>query len=506
MDAGEIAQCAQMRDEEWDVLYVTSIALPFHNSNFLLIHSPQSIYPECLTSSQRPDPSSPQEATIKLDIPVEMGEYDIQIYRAVSSNPMANGEPTIPPANEDGLAEVPDEHAMDRFANLPPLLLTLVLPIEYPMRRPPILKTVHATSDWLPGPVIASTAKRLQEIWDGDAEGSGVLWRTCDWIRSGEFLTDTGLLQGGVIRCAPLSFSVGPAQLPHQKSLRIPHPAPALLLRRLAAHNSSALDKTFASTTFTCAICFSERKGTKCIRLSACSHVFCRECLTDFWSLHIREGDVDKVTCADPECVKEESKQQGTIGGVREEDVRRVVSDKEVTRWQALKRKRELERDPTLVYCPIAVCQAPVPATDAQKVSLAGAGVGAGAGAATPPPYSYSALRTCASCSFSFCDLCRRSWHGLAPCSATTTAALLQEYLAHPDGSPERAAMARRFGTRINLQRMARVWQEEEDNRKWIQGNSVQCPNCAVATEKSMGCNHVSSLLFWAVPVIIRTA
>ena len=29
MDAGEIAQCVQMRDEEWDVLYVTSIAFSF---------------------------------------------------------------------------------------------------------------------------------------------------------------------------------------------------------------------------------------------------------------------------------------------------------------------------------------------------------------------------------------------------------------------------------------------------------------------------------------------
>lgn len=40
MDAGELVRCAQMRDEEWDVLHVISIALPFHSYNFLLIHSP----------------------------------------------------------------------------------------------------------------------------------------------------------------------------------------------------------------------------------------------------------------------------------------------------------------------------------------------------------------------------------------------------------------------------------------------------------------------------------
>ena len=138
-----------------------------------------------------------------------MGEHEIQIYRAV--HPTTTGEHGIPPSHEDeeddsagasaGAALLEEEIAMDRFANLPPLLLTLVLPIEYPIRRPPILKTVHATNDWLPGSAVASMVKRIQEIWDEETGGSGVLWRTCDWIRSGEFLTDISLLRGGVIRC-----------------------------------------------------------------------------------------------------------------------------------------------------------------------------------------------------------------------------------------------------------------------------------------------------------------
>jgi hypothetical protein len=224
------------------------------------------------------------------------------------------------------------------------------------------------------------------------------------------------------------------------------------------------------------------------------------------------------VTCADPECVKEESRKQqqqvqqqgmGTAiganeytGGVREEDVRRVVSDKEVARWKALKRKRELERDPTTVCCPIAVCQAPVPATDAQKASLASSAAAAAAAAMAAamatateeePTSRYNSLRTCPSCSFSFCDLCQRSWHGIITrCPISSTARLLQEYLAHPEESPQRRAMEQRFGSRVQLERMVRLWQEEEENRKWLKGNSMQCPNCGVATEKSMGCNHVS--------------
>jgi len=152
-----------------------------------------------------------------------MGEYEIQIYRAVYYNPMmtnCESESAIPPpppsneANEGDPAEVvpvpvsQDEPAMvDRLENLPPLLLTLTLPIEYPIRRSPILKNVHATSDWLPGAAVTSMVKRLEEIWD--AEGSGVLWRTCDWIRSGEFLKDIGLLQDGVIRCVSCVWCKG---------------------------------------------------------------------------------------------------------------------------------------------------------------------------------------------------------------------------------------------------------------------------------------------------------
>jgi hypothetical protein len=154
-----------------------------------------------------------------------MEEHDIQVYRAVYYNPMMtdceseSANPPPPPslssneANEDDSAEmvpvpVPDEQdeepaMVDRLESLPPLLLTLILPIEYPLRRSPILKNVHATSDWLPGAAVTSMVKRLEEIWDAEGSGSGVLWRTCDWIRSGEFLKDIGLLQqDGVIRCA----------------------------------------------------------------------------------------------------------------------------------------------------------------------------------------------------------------------------------------------------------------------------------------------------------------
>jgi len=159
-----------------------------------------------------------------------MGENDIPILRAVCKS-MANGEPASRPSTEDDSAEVLEEPEIDGLATLPPLLPTLVLPIDYPMRRPPISNTVHATNDWLPGSAVTPMVKRLQDILGVDVEGSGVLWRTCSWTRSGEFLIDIGLLKDGVIRCV----SLAPRILSLLKSLRIPRPAPALLVRRLGS-------------------------------------------------------------------------------------------------------------------------------------------------------------------------------------------------------------------------------------------------------------------------------
>jgi E3 ubiquitin-protein ligase RNF14 len=59
--------------------------------------------------------------------------------------------------------------------------------------------------------------------------------------------------------------------------------------------------------------------------------------LEDFWKLCIAEGEVHRVGCPDPACVK-----GGREAG--EEEVRRVVTDEELTRWKWLKEKRRLEK------------------------------------------------------------------------------------------------------------------------------------------------------------------
>ena len=51
----------------------------------------------------------------------------------------------------------------------------------------------------------------------------------------------------------------------------------------------------------------------------------------------IEEGDVNRVVCPDPECVKKGSEAE-------EEEVARVVTETELKRWRWLKEKRNIER------------------------------------------------------------------------------------------------------------------------------------------------------------------
>lgn len=117
---------------------------------------------------------------------------------------------------------------------------------------------------------------------------------------------------------------------------RIKHPAPSILADRLTSFDTKTRLERFSKTNYACEVCLSSIKGAKCISL-ACGHVFCRACLVDFWGLCISEGDVDRVGCPDPGCVKEGTK-------ASEEDVRRIVSLEEVERWKWLRDKKELEK------------------------------------------------------------------------------------------------------------------------------------------------------------------
>ncbi|KAI0824126.1 RWD-domain-containing protein [Trametes gibbosa] len=396
--------CAALQREELDVL--------------------ESIYPECLSADT-------VKGLIRLEVPVELPQATaVSIHGNLLTE---NGSYSNAPEGRS-------------LSTLPPILLDVCIPPQYPF-VPPQIRTIHSTHSWL-STTSGDLRERLAGMWE---PGEGVLYSWVEWIRSGDFLDS-------------LEMS---AMVDSKRVIRIPHPTPQLLLPLLETFDTSTQAARFSASSYECQVCLTSIKGVRCVMLS-CSHVFCRSCLEDFWGLCIREGDVVRVGCPDPACVKEQRE-------ATEEEVRRVVTEEEVLRWKWLRMKRALEKDPTLVHCPMPLCQTPVPR---------GANVEEGS--------AWERLRTCTECGYSFCSYCKRTWHGpVARCPISATKTLVLEYMALAEDSPERTWMEARYG-HATLKKLVHEYEEERAFHEWLeQCTGTPCPGCDLRVEKASGCNHM---------------
>ncbi|KAJ7293342.1 hypothetical protein C8J57DRAFT_1268781 [Mycena rebaudengoi] len=323
------------------------------------------------------------------------------------------------------------------LTTLPPILLDVILSAAYPAGAPPEI-SIRSSHIWLPHLLVSRLRDTLMQMWQ---PGDGVLYDWVEFIRSGEFLNSIELMSPN-------------------GSITIPHPTPHRLGPLLKSCDDSARSASFSAGSYPCAVCLESIKGSKCLQLS-CKHVFCRSCLLDLL------GSVETLGCPDPECVK-----MGRQSS--EEEIARVVPEEAVQRWRWLKEKIMFEKDPSLVHCPIPSCQFPVP----KPPELDG-------------DYRGNRLRTCASCSFSFCAFCKRTWHGaVQECPISHAENVVLEYLALEEGSKERELMELRFGKTI-MKKLVNRYQEEQLNKQWLAASTMACAGCSVAVEKSLGCNHM---------------
>ncbi|KIY52890.1 hypothetical protein FISHEDRAFT_34477 [Fistulina hepatica ATCC 64428] len=383
----------------------------------------EAIYPECL-SGNIPDPT----LALRMEVSIEWDEpRQIRLACADSTSCTSTVQETTL-----------------SLSLLPPILLHVVLPSDYPLSSPPKIISLRATHSWFPHLVELQDA--LLNMW---TPGEGVLEPWVDFIKSGRFLNSLGIV-----------FS---------DHVEIPCPAPTKLAELLFSYQSSAQASQFNQNTYSCAVCLSSMKGSKCLQLS-CSHIFCRSCLEGFWKLCILEGDVGRVGCPDPECVKSGRE-------ASEEEVARIVTEGEVHRWRWLREKRMLDKDPTIIHCPISFCQTPVhkPPTDKSDEDS-----------------GWDKLRTCPSCDFSFCAFCKRTWHGpKSACPISVSEKIVLKYIKAEVGSHERAFIERMYG-KSTIARLVAAHEEEKANKKWLEMSTMACPGCNVNVEKSLGCNHMT--------------
>ena len=209
--------------------------------------------------------------------------------------------------------------------------------------------------------------------------------------------------------------------------------------------------------------------------------MFCLECLQDFYTNCITEGDIGNVKCLTPKCTGRA--EDATISQAGElppasadapetlarpapqdptlepsELIQMHLPEESVQRYIDLKRKRALELDKSTVYCPRKWCQSlsrhKLPATCPFLLHKDPA--------ATPPPLPApeDRLAICTACTFAFCLVCKAGWHG--------------EYKACMPSARTEAQTA-----------------EEKKSHEYMLLHTQGCPTCNARAQKTHGCNHM---------------
>lgn len=214
------------------------------------IHSLKAIFPHTLTISD--------EFSGSIEIPIEV-DSDIEV---TSTN-----------ASKDSNARILNKSLSKFVKNLPPINLLFSLPESYPENEPPVFRV---ESQIISKDQISQLSTELLELWATYKDQ--VLFSMVDHIQE-------------------RLISLTPARIDCQLDLA--------KFDSIITFNSSALLSQFNSQTYTCQICQEDYKGSHCSQFpSTCKHIFCNNCLYDYFSSLILTGEISKVHCPDYECTK----------------------------------------------------------------------------------------------------------------------------------------------------------------------------------------------------------
>ncbi|CAG7918072.1 unnamed protein product [Penicillium olsonii] len=398
-------------------------------------------------------------------------------FRAILELPVAPSSPTpvyfqppidptpthtlTPPTSVDESKGPLDEPAKDVhiLSHLPPLKLEIELPEGYPSEKPPIVH-LSSTPAWLPTSTTSVLLDDCRRLWE-ECDHDLVIFTYIDHLQQlAENVFHTQNALGEVCLSRDLKIA-------------------------LLDYNIKAEREKFEQGTFECGVCLEPKKGTVCYRLLRCSHVFCVQCLQDFYNSCIAEGDVDSVKCVAPDCESNkrprDAQGHGDLQSLPRKKRDRTLGPSEllqipltpevVQRYAFLKRKKKIEADKTTVYCPRQWCQGaarskkhPKPEDlmvddpDLSDDEDPPDGTNPEEDDGELPPMA-ERVAICEDCNYAFCSVCKKGWHG----------ELLRCY-PRRQGEPT---------------------EEEKATEEYLRLYTTPCPTCNVPCQKQMGCNHM---------------
>ncbi|XP_023285161.1 E3 ubiquitin-protein ligase RNF14 isoform X2 [Seriola lalandi dorsalis] len=225
------------------------------------------------------------------------------------------------------------------------------------------------------------------------------------------------------------------------------------LLPQLLDFDEAQRQRVFDSKVFCCGICFVEKLGSSCLCFKECQHVYCKACMTEYFQIQIRDGNVQCLNCPEPKCTSLATPLQ----------VKQLVDEELFARYDRLLLQSSLDLMADVVYCPRQSC---------------------GTAVMVEPD---TTMGICSACQYAFCTLCKLGYHGLSNCKipADELRNLRDEYLSAT--SEGKKFMEQRFGKRV-IQKAV----EESFSRDWLNENCKCCPRCGTNIQKVDGCNKMT--------------
>jgi len=336
------------------------------------------------------------------------------------------------PSSLDICVHTPADTISFRISHFPPLRLQFSYPKEYPSSCSPLFAI---KSSVLSEQQILSLQEKLRSMFNG----SPVIFLWCDWLQENTFkwLGWNTPLELGVVE----EKSEGKV-----KGIGVKDSTELVaVMEMLKRYDKQMNEFEFQQDQHTCAICFETCPGIQCLRLSGCNHIYCRKCMSQYFTVHITEGDIDSLKC--PSC------KQDITGDLVQESVPPALYE----RYRSLVRKKTLENRTDVVWCPRVACslrQTPAFLIDAKSPLLA----------------------VCSECGHAFCSECKHAWHGIAHCFN-----LIDKFKKADE--QEREALMKKYGAKVFA---------DLQSQEWVVENSKACPRCRTRIEKNGGCNHMT--------------
>uniref|UniRef100_A0A0L8I875 RBR-type E3 ubiquitin transferase n=2 Tax=Octopus bimaculoides TaxID=37653 RepID=A0A0L8I875_OCTBM len=341
---------------------------------------------------------------------------------------------------------------LNHIKHLPPLVLNFQLPTGYPSHHAPIFTL---SCKWLSKSQLDILCKRLDQVYQ-ENNGMVVLFLWFDVLENETF--DLLGLKVPLDLSSVVSNSVGTKHNEDTDGQFDPRgiqdiASQDLLLPTILDYNNQENQRQFSKTLFTCNICFCDKLGSKCIKLDSCEHVFCKDCMKEYFTINIKDGNINGLQCPTDKC---ESK-------IHPSQVKSLVDPDVFSRYDYLLLQLGLQTMTDLVYCPRPACGQPV-------ILDRGCNIG-----------------NCPSCNLVFCSLCRLTYHGLSNCKMKSEdrQKLKDEYLGAD--AETKHILEKRFGKK-HLQDIV----DESFSQEWLEQHSKQCPHCNTYIQKIDGCNKMA--------------